>query len=117
MADRRDVYVEKLKAQLDEWNAKIDLLEATARRAKAEARLEYVKRVEPVRGKWSEIRERLAELQSAAGQSWEILRDGIEAAWSELREGFEEARALLAERRGGGTEGSPAGRERDGTES
>lgn len=123
MTDRRDAYVEKLKAQLDEWNARIDLLEATARRTKAEARLEYQKRVEPIRGKWTEIRERLAELQSAAGQSWEVVRDGIEAAWSELREGFEEARSILGERRDGDADVSSAqlpseteaGPDRDGT--
>ena len=37
----RDAYVEKLKAQLDEWDAELDKLDAKALKSKAVAKIKY----------------------------------------------------------------------------
>ena len=37
----RDLYVAKLKAKLDEWNAGIDKYEAQVREAQADAKIRY----------------------------------------------------------------------------
>ena len=46
--EKRDEYVEKMKAQLDQWNGEIAKWEAKADVAQAEARIEFDKRLEAV---------------------------------------------------------------------
>ena len=45
----RDAYVEKMKANLDAWNASIDNLEAKARVAEADAQNTYNEQIEALR--------------------------------------------------------------------
>ena len=47
--DKRKAYIEKLEAQLEEWDAKIDLLKAKSKKAKAEAKIEYYNKIETFR--------------------------------------------------------------------
>ncbi len=42
---KRDAYVAKLKAQLDEWNAEVRKWEAKAEGAQADVRIEYEKQL------------------------------------------------------------------------
>jgi uncharacterized coiled-coil DUF342 family protein len=50
----REQYFEKAKAQLDKWNARIDELQAKADGAEADARIEYEKQINELRGKRDE---------------------------------------------------------------
>ena len=43
MTEKRDAYVQKLKAKMDEWNAEIDKLAAKADQADAETKIKYHK--------------------------------------------------------------------------
>ena len=60
MNEKRDAYVQKLKAQLDEWNADINKLEAKSHQAEAGAKIEYHKRI-------ADLRERLKEVGDKIG--------------------------------------------------
>jgi len=55
MMDKRDAYVQKLKAKLNEWNAEIDVLAAKADQAGADAKIAYHKRLEDLRAKRTEL--------------------------------------------------------------
>ena len=90
--DRRDIYVEKLKARLDEWNAELNKAEAKARGAEADVRLRYDEGLEHMRSKRDEARQHLHEIEEAGEESWERLRRGFEQAWEDIRTGFERAR-------------------------
>ena len=46
---KRDEYVGKLKAQLDQWNTEVAKWEAKAQKAQAGARVEYEKQLKEVR--------------------------------------------------------------------
>jgi hypothetical protein len=87
----RDAYVQKLKAQLDEWNAEIDRLEAQARQAGGDARLQYEKQVQSLREQRRDAETRLAGLRAATGDAWDQLREGVDQAWSDLKSGLEKA--------------------------
>ena len=91
----RQPYVEKLKARIDEWSAEIDKLEARAREARADARIEYDKTIAHLNALKTETRERLDEIRNAGESSWEELKDGADKAWTAMREGIEKARAEL----------------------
>ncbi len=88
---KRDEYVEKMKAQLDQWNAEIAKWEAKAREAQAGGRAEYDKRLEAVREQRERAMYQLRLIQSAAGDAWQDLMRGTDEAWARMREAFDKA--------------------------
>ena len=87
----RDAYIEKMKAQLDAWNAKIDQFEAQARKAGADAQLQYEKQLEELRESRDDAAKHLKELQVASNEAWESLQRGAENAWDEMARAFKNA--------------------------
>jgi len=91
MSSERDAYIEKLKARLDEWNAEIARMEAKAREAQAEAKVEYEKAMKDMAEQRERAREQLRELQSASDAAWQEIRRGAETALDEMRQAWDKA--------------------------
>ena len=91
MDEKRKAYEEKLDAQYDEWNARIDLLKAKSDKAKAEAKIEYNKNIEALEIKHKEAGTRLHELKTAGDEAWESLKTGAERAWDEVKTAYHSA--------------------------
>lgn len=87
----RDVYVEKMKAKLDEWNADLDRLEARTKAAQAEARSRYEQQIADLKAARDAAQQRLNELQHASGDAWLTLRQGTEDAWHTMVQAFRDA--------------------------
>ena len=94
----RDEYVEKLKAQLDQWNAKMSAWEAKAREAQAEAKLEYEKQLEHLRAQRDAAMHQMKLVQNASLEAWQELARGAEGAWQAMRDAFEKARSHFEKR-------------------
>jgi len=90
---KRDEYVEKLKSQLDQWNAQVMQWEAKAREAQADVRANYEKQLDAFRRQRDEALEQMRRVQSATGDAWIDLMRGADDAWSKMREAFEKARS------------------------
>jgi uncharacterized coiled-coil DUF342 family protein len=88
---KKQAYEEKLKAQLDEWNAKIDVLKAKTQSAEADAKVEYHETIEELRKKRSAANDKLQELRQASDDAWEDLKEGIEQVWAALGSAVKEA--------------------------
>lgn len=88
----KDDYVEKLKAQLDEWSAEIDVLDARLHQADADLRIKYSEQVENLRLKRDEAKLKLLELQASAGDAWQELKKGSDEAWEVIKHAVSEAR-------------------------
>jgi len=86
MGEKRDVYVSKLKNQLDEWNATIDRMEEAAKVAKLDAEVEYRNRLAKLRARRDELRQKISEIQEASEEAW------AEKAQQELKIAFDDAR-------------------------
>jgi hypothetical protein len=80
MNEKRDAYVQKLKAQLDEWNADINKLEAKSHEAEAGAKIVYHKRIADLRARLKEVGDKIGELQQTGEEPWEDLKQGLEMA-------------------------------------
>lgn len=93
MSEKRDAYVEKLKAKLDEWNADIDVLQARADQAKTDAQLRYRRQIEGLRAKSKDAEAKISELRVAGGDAWEDLKAGANIAWTALGEAVTSAKA------------------------
>ena len=65
----RDAYVEKVKANIDQWNAEIDKLQANAREAQADAKIQYEKQLADMRKQRDEALEKMKEVPGSDGRS------------------------------------------------
>lgn len=91
--NKRDEYLEKLKVQLDEWNAQVTKWEAKTKEAQAGARVEYEKQLQAFRGQRDQALEQMRRVKGAAGDAWIDLARGADDAWAKMREAFEKARS------------------------
>ncbi|MDD2557771.1 MAG: coiled coil domain-containing protein [Desulfuromonadaceae bacterium] len=82
--DKRQIYIDKMKAKLDEWNADISKLQAKADGASANMQLKFRQEVEHLKQQRAEAAEKLAALQKASDSAWEDLKVGLENSWHEL---------------------------------
>ncbi len=88
---KRDEYVEKLKKQLDQWNAEISYLEARADQMSAEAKADYEQHIKDLRQQSRDAHAKLQEIQKAHLHAWEDLRAGAEQIWRTMEESFKRA--------------------------
>ncbi|MHC5212109.1 MAG: sll1863 family stress response protein [Planctomycetota bacterium] len=91
----REAYLEKLKARLDEWNARIAVLEARANQSKAEVKRRYAEQVAALKRQRDEVRVRVDKLRKTSGDAWRDVRRGIEEAGERLGDALERAREHL----------------------
>lgn len=91
MSEKRDAYVKKLKAKMDEWNAEIDKLEAKASQASADSQIKYQQQIEQLKEQRAEAERRMDELSRASGGAWEDLKAGVDGAWQALGEAIQSA--------------------------
>lgn len=89
--NKRDAYVEKMKAQLDVWNAEMDKLVARTNTAEADMKQRYKEQIETLKRQREEANQRLRELQSASEAAWESLRAGMETAWEDMSKAVKDA--------------------------
>jgi multidrug resistance efflux pump len=89
--NKRDEYIEKMKTQLDQWNAEISQWEAKAHSAQAEARAGYDKQLEALRQQREQAAYQMKLVQNAAGDAWLDLTRGADEAWARMRAAFETA--------------------------
>ena len=87
----RDEYLEKMKAQLDHWNSEIDKLEDRSQEVQADAQSEYRERIDALKQRRQEVREKLDTLQNAGEGAWQDVRAGIDMAWTAMDEALRSA--------------------------
>lgn len=90
MSDK-DEFVERLKTQLDDWNAQITKMEAEARKAAADSKVQYEENLEKMRAQRDQAQQKLAELQKAGDSAWDDMRKGAEDMWATMEESFKKA--------------------------
>lgn len=89
--NKKQAYEDQLKAQLEEWDAKINLLKAKAATAESEARVRYFEILDDLKNKQGDAKSKLQELRKASDAAWEEMKEGVETAWSRLGEAVKSA--------------------------
>lgn len=89
----RDEYVQKLKTQLDQWNAEAQKWEAKAKEAQAGVKAEYEKQLAAVNSRRDEALYQMKLLQNASLDAWQDMMRGTEDAWKNMQEAFNKARS------------------------
>jgi lipid II:glycine glycyltransferase (peptidoglycan interpeptide bridge formation enzyme) len=89
----REEYVQKLKTQLDQWNAEAEKWEAKANEAQAGMKAEYEKQLAAVNSRRDEALYQMKLLQGASLDAWQDMMRGTEEAWKNMQEAFNKARS------------------------
>lgn len=87
----QEAYKHKMAAQLAEWNAQINLLEAKAKNANVDLEIKRAKALHELRAKHHEATDKLLELEKSSGEAWEAVKITADKIWDELKSGFAEA--------------------------
>ncbi len=90
--DKKEAYRQKKEAQMRIFNAKLEELRARGAKARAEAKIEYLKQIELLQAKQEAARRKLAELAGSGEETWTNLRAGVESAIDEFRKAVDTVR-------------------------
>lgn len=91
MSTTRDAYIERLKVQLDEWNAELGRMEEQAEAVQAGLKEEYLRQMDELRKERDTYEGKLKEIMAAGEDAWEDLRKAMEQSWEDLRRGMIQA--------------------------
>ena len=89
----QDAYKQKLAAQLKEWSAQINLLEAKVENAGADVKVKRAEVLHGLRAKQRAASEKMQELEKASGDAWEQAKVTADKIWGDLKAGVAEAQA------------------------
>jgi hypothetical protein len=83
--DKRTEYVERLSAQIVEWDVQIDHLKDKAENATPEAKFDHAKLIADLQLKRDQAATELQGISAASDDEWEDLKAGAEQIWHEIR--------------------------------
>ena len=87
----QQAYKQKMAAQLKEWNAQIDLLEARVENAGADVAVKRAETLQKLRTKQHVAAEKMLELEKSTGEAWGQVKETADKVWEELKAGVAEA--------------------------
>lgn len=83
--DKRSEYVEKLSAQMVEWDNEIDRLKDQAKSAPDGSESDISRAIADLTSKRNEAAQKLQGISSASDDEWEELKAGTDQVWGEVR--------------------------------
>lgn len=87
----RQRFVDRMKAELDEWDDKIERLRLRAALGKMEAREDIEDVRERLRAKLRPMRTKLKELSGETDEAWDDVAAGFKDAWTDVKTGLKNA--------------------------
>jgi len=88
LSQNKEVYQQRVRAELDKLNAQINEMKAKADQSKADAKIHYTNIVEDLQTKRAAVEQKLDEMQSASEGAWQEIQVGVENAWNDLQSAF-----------------------------
>ena len=89
--DSQDAYKQKMAAQLKEWSAQINLLEAKMQNASADMKVQGMEQLRALRAKQTAASEQMNALGKASGEAWTHVMKTADKVWEDLKTGLAEA--------------------------
>jgi len=89
--DKRELYLEKINAQIDQYSAKLKVMRSKATEVHIDMKLGYLNQVEKLEEKRDGLKKKYREISKASESSWEDIKEGTENAWNDLKESFDKA--------------------------
>jgi len=89
----KQVYKQKMAAQLKEWNAQINLLEARAENAGADMQVKRAEVLQTLRAKQRAAADKMLELEKSSGEAWGQVKETADKLWEDIKSGVADAHA------------------------
>jgi hypothetical protein len=89
--DMQNAYKQKREAQLKEWGAQINLMEAKLETANADMKVKGLEQIQALRAQQNNASEKMKELSKATGKAWEQVKITADQVWDDLKSGVAEA--------------------------
>jgi hypothetical protein len=86
-------YTEKMSAQLKEWNAQVNLLEAKIENTSASLKLKSKEELANLRAQQLAAMQKMHELGQSSGEAWDQIKISTDKMWEELKSGIGAAQA------------------------
>lgn len=93
---KKEVYKRKMEAQIDEWKAETEKLNAKARKIKADGEMKLYGEIDKLEAKRIDLEARLKKFDDSGKNAWKEIQEGIERAGKELRESIDKAMEKFA---------------------
>jgi methyl-accepting chemotaxis protein len=93
--DLKEAYKQKLNAQMKEWGAQINLLNAKVENKGADMKIKYSKELDALKAKQDEIAQKIKELDEAKVENWEKVKDTADQILADLKTGLANAISRL----------------------
>jgi chromosome segregation ATPase len=87
----RDEYVQKMKEQIDDWNARLGEWEVQVQKAQSGARAQYEAQIKQLEKHRDEAVQHLNKTRDASQAAWTEVSKGAENAWKAMQSSFEKA--------------------------
>ena len=78
--DKRKLYMDKIKSQLDQNSAKIQIMRSKVSEANADMKLGYLKEVDNLEGKIKGLKKKFGQLSDSKDTTWKKLKRGLHRA-------------------------------------
>jgi archaellum component FlaC len=89
--DIQNAYKQKREAQLKEWGAQINLMEAKLENVSADMKVKGAEQIQALRAQQHSASEKMKELGKATGEAWEDVKTTADKVWDDLKSGVAEA--------------------------
>jgi archaellum component FlaC len=89
----QEAYKQKKTAQLKEWGAQLNLLEAKAENVGADLKIKHSEAMQELRIKQRAASDKLNELGAASASAWEDVKVTADKIWDDLKSGMADAHA------------------------
>lgn len=86
-------YKEKMNAQLKEWSAQVNLLEAKMDNFTADMKIMRAEEIQALRAKQHAVADKMKELGKASGEAWDQVRIASDKMWDDLKTGLTDAQS------------------------
>lgn len=80
----RDAFIRQVRAQIEDYKVKLEILKARIREGLAEGELETAEAINTLEGKLNQLNSKLEELTDVGEKVWEEAKTGMEKGWDDL---------------------------------
>ncbi len=89
--NKKDLYLQKMKAQLDELQADVEKMKAQASYASADTKLKIIKHLNEVQDKIKTNKKKVAKLAKTSDDAWDTIKEGLETSWDSMKKAVNQA--------------------------
>ena len=89
----QDAYRQKMRAQLKEWSAQMNLLEVRLDNVSADLRVKRAEQLHELRARHRAAADKMKELGKSTGEAWEQAKETADKMWDDFKDGLTEAQS------------------------